>query len=111
MGDGSGAEACCDSCICNLTVVVVTGAVGLFGVHALAAYGIASRLDYVMIPLLFGLGTAVLTLVGINIGAGNLARAKRIAWVGGVVGAGMAGVGGALGSLFPTISLPPVSAG
>ena len=46
----------------NLTVILVTGAVGLFGTNALAAYGIASRLDYVMIPILFGLCTAVLTM-------------------------------------------------
>ncbi len=54
----------------NLTVILVTAAVGLFGTTALAAYGIASRLDYVMIPILFGLCTAVLTMVGVNIGAG-----------------------------------------
>src|SRR6202012_4020280 len=35
----------------NLTVILVTAAVGLFGTTALAAYGISSRLDYVMIPL------------------------------------------------------------
>src|SRR6202020_87136 len=38
----------------NLTVILVTGAVGLFGTTALAGYGIASRLDYIMVPLLFG---------------------------------------------------------
>ena len=65
----------------NLTVILVTGAVGLFGTTALAAYGISSRLDYVMIPLLFGLCTAVLTMVGVNIGAGQIARARRIAWI------------------------------
>jgi Na+-driven multidrug efflux pump len=54
----------------NLTVVLATGAVGVFGTHLLAAYGIASRLDYVMIPILFGLCTAVLTMVGVNLGAG-----------------------------------------
>ncbi len=60
----------------NLTVILVTAAVGLFGTTALAGYGIASRLDYVMIPLLFGLCTAVLTMVGVNIGAGQIARAR-----------------------------------
>ena len=55
----------------NLTVILVTGAVGLFGTTALAAYGISSRLDYVMIPILFGLCTATLTMVGVNIGAGQ----------------------------------------
>src|SRR5476651_1603963 len=35
----------------NLCVILVTGAVGLFGTAALAGYGTASRLDYVMIPI------------------------------------------------------------
>src|SRR6185312_1144454 len=52
----------------NLTVTFVTAAVGRFGAEAIAGYGIASRLDYLQIPLLFGLGTAVVTMVGINIG-------------------------------------------
>ncbi|WP_395372527.1 MATE family efflux transporter [Komagataeibacter diospyri] len=55
----------------NLAVILVTGAVGRFGVDAIAGYGIASRLDYVMIPFLFGLCSAVLTMVGIAIGAGH----------------------------------------
>ena len=67
----------------NLTVILVTGTVGLFGTTALAGYGISSRLDYIMIPLLFGVGTATLTMVGVNIGAGQSARARRIGWVSG----------------------------
>ena len=58
----------------NLTVVLVTGAVGLFGTDAIAGYGIASRLDYIQIPLLFALGSAALTMVGVNIGAGGRDR-------------------------------------
>lgn len=85
----------------NLTVVVVTGAVGLFGIGALAGYGIAARLDYLLIPLLFGLGTAVLTMIGISMGAGNLARAKRIAWIGAFVGAGATEIIGLAAALFP----------
>ena len=39
----------------NLTVVLVTGAVGLFGTDAIAGYGIASRLDYIQIPIVIRL--------------------------------------------------------
>ena len=67
-------------------MILVTGAVGLFGTHSLAAYGIASRLDYIMIPILFGLCTVVLTMFGVNMGAGQTERARRIAWISGVVG-------------------------
>jgi putative MATE family efflux protein len=66
----------------NLTVTIVTAVVGGFGAAAIAGYGIASRLDYIQIPIIFGLGTAMVTMVGINIGAGQMARARRIAWIG-----------------------------
>ncbi|MEI7185986.1 MATE family efflux transporter [Dickeya dianthicola] len=69
----------------NLTVTVVTAVVGLFGPDAIAGYGIASRLDYIQIPLLFGLGTAIMTMVGVNLGAGQVQRAQRIAWVGSAI--------------------------
>ncbi len=69
----------------NLTVAIVTAVVGRFGSDAIAGYGIASRLDYLQIPLLFGLGTAIMTMVGVNLGAGQVQRAQRIAWAGAAV--------------------------
>lgn len=69
----------------NLTVAIVTATVGTFGQAAVAGYGIASRLEYVQVPLLFGLGTAVMTMVGINSGAGQFKRAEQIAWTGAAV--------------------------
>jgi Na+-driven multidrug efflux pump len=85
----------------NLTVVLVTGAVGLFGTDAIAGYGIASRLDYLLIPLLFGLGTAALTMVGTNIGAGQTSRAEHIAWTGAWVAAGFTEAIGLAAAIFP----------
>jgi putative MATE family efflux protein len=85
----------------NLCVILVTGAVGLFGTAALAGYGTASRLDYVMIPILFGLSSAVLTMVGINIGAGNGARARHIAWVSALIGVGITETIGLLAAIAP----------
>jgi putative MATE family efflux protein len=85
----------------NLTVVLVTGAVGLFGAKTIAGYGIASRLDYVLIPLLFALGTAAVTMVGTNIGAGQVARARRVAWVGAALAAGLTETIGLAAALFP----------
>jgi putative MATE family efflux protein len=89
----------------NLTVILVTGAVGLFGTTALAAYGISSRLDYVMIPILFGLCTAVLTMVGVNIGASQIARARQIAWTSSMVGMALTGSIGLIVALFPLLWL------
>ncbi|MBS0548773.1 MAG: MATE family efflux transporter [Proteobacteria bacterium] len=87
----------------NLCVILVTGAVGLFGTAALAGYGTASRLDYVLIPILFGLSSAVLTMVGINVGAGQGARARHIAWISMLVGAGLTGAIGIAAALLPTL--------
>src|SRR5712691_2698656 len=89
----------------NLTVILVTGAVGLFGTTALAAYGIASRLDYVMIPILFGLCTATLTMVGVNFGAGEFVRARRIAWTSAFVGLALTGTIGLIVALYPPLWL------
>jgi putative MATE family efflux protein len=89
----------------NLIVILITGAVGIAGTHALAAFGIASRLDYVMIPLLFGLSSAVLTMVGVNIGAGLVTRARQIAWTGIFVGTGVIGLIGIIISVFPMLWL------
>ena len=86
----------------NLTVILVTGAVGLFGTSALAGYGIASRLDYIMIPLLFGISTATLTMVGVNMGAGQTARARKIGWTSAVVGLVFTGTIGLFVAVFPT---------
>jgi Na+-driven multidrug efflux pump len=85
----------------NITVVLLTGAAGSFGTAALAGYGIASRLDYLLVPLLFGIGTAVLTMVGTNVGAGRSERARRIAWTGAAAGFILTGTIGGAAALFP----------
>lgn len=85
----------------NLMVLLVTAAVGRFGVDAIGGYGTASRLDYVLIPILFGLGTAILTMVGTNIGAGHIARAKKIAWFGTAVSVAFTETVGLLVALLP----------
>ncbi|WP_244423166.1 MATE family efflux transporter [Bradyrhizobium sp. ORS 375] len=89
----------------NLTVILVTALAGRFGTSELAAYGIASRLDYIMIPLLFGLCTATLTMVGINVGAGQGARARRIAWISAASGAALVGGIGLVVALHPPLWL------
>lgn len=85
----------------NLTVTFVTAAVGRFGADAIAGYGIASRLDYIQIPLIFGLGTALVTMVGHNIGAGQVARARSIAWTGAAIAFGMTEAIGLAAAIFP----------
>lgn len=89
----------------NLTVTIVTAVVGLFGADAIAGYGIAARLDYLQIPLLFGLGTAIVTMVGINLGAGQTQRARRIAWIGAAIAFGFTEGIGLAAATFPHVWL------
>lgn len=85
----------------NLTALALTGTVGLFGVDSIAGYGVASRLDYLLVPVLFGLGSATLTLVGTSVGAGDLERARKTTRLGATLGFGIAGGVGLLAALAP----------
>jgi len=87
--------------VANLTVVLTTGLVGAFGSAAIAGYGLASRLDYILIPLLFALGTACVTMVGTNVGAGQHARALKIAWTAAAISAAAVEAIGVAAALFP----------
>lgn len=69
----------------SLTAVIMIGLVGRFGEVALAAYGIGARLEYVLAPVAFGIGSGLTTLVGVAAGAEAWQRAVRVAWTGGVI--------------------------
>lgn len=68
-----------------VTVITVTGFVGRYGTEALAGYGLGSRLELMLIPIAFGIGGALTVAVGANFGAGQFARARKIAWTGAAV--------------------------
>ena len=70
------------------TVLLLTGLIGQFGTSAIAGYGIGSRVEFLLIPIVFGIGTAMTAMVGTNIGAKNIERAEKI----GMVGATTAGL-------------------
>jgi len=96
-----GAPGALNTVLTNLTFVLLTGLVGPFGAAALAGYGMGARLEYLMIPLVFGLGSALVTMVGTNVGAGQVVRAERVAWVGAGLAAGVTGSLGLLTAIFP----------
>jgi putative MATE family efflux protein len=73
----------------NLTIAIATGLVGAFGPAAIAGYGTASRLEYLLIPLVFGLGGPLVAMVGTNVGAGRRDRALRVAWIGAAIAAAL----------------------
>lgn len=83
------------------TILSLTALVSTFGEAALAGYGISARMEFLAIVLIFGIGAAMTSLVGMSIGAHNIARAERIGFVGGTLAAGVAGAIGLLLALFP----------
>ena len=83
------------------TVLVLTAYVASFGEAALAGYGIGSRVEFLIIPLVFGLGAAMTTAVGASVGAGELDRAERLGAIGGLSAGVIAGLVGIVLALFP----------
>jgi putative MATE family efflux protein len=68
----------------NVVIGAATAMVaGAAGTVAVAGYGTGARLEYLLIPLVFGLGAPLVALVGTNVGAGNRERALRIGFIGG----------------------------
>ncbi len=74
------------------TILILTALVARYGADALAGFGIGTRLEFLLIPIAFSVGVASVPLVGTAIGAGDVARARRIAWTAGALAA--AGLGG-----------------
>ena len=91
--------------LANITVLLLTGLVGPFGTKAIAGYGMGARLEYIQIAIAFGLGSALVTMVGTNIGAGNVARAERVAWTGAAFAGCLTGGIGLLFALDPHLWL------
>lgn len=86
----------------TLVFVLTTALVGAAGgPDAIAGYGTAGRLEYLLIPLVFGLGAPLVALVGTNIGAGQHARALRIALVGGALAFALTETVGLAAAVWP----------
>jgi putative MATE family efflux protein len=100
-----GAPGALNTVLTNLTVVLLTGFVGAYGTYALAGYGVGARLEYLQIPLVFGFGSALVAMVGTNVGAGKHARAERVAWIGAGMAAGVTGGIGLIVAVAPQLWL------
>ena len=100
-----GAVACLVVLLTNGTVLIVTGLIGRQGDAAIAGYGIGSRLEYMLIPIAFGVGAALTALVGTNIGARQHARARRLAWTGALMAGAAAALIGAVVAIWPDLWL------
>ena len=96
-----GAPGSLNTLFTNATVVILTGIIGGFGTFALAGYGMGARLEYLLIPLVFGFGSALVAMVGTSVGAGDRPRAERVAWVGAGLAAAVTGAIGVSAALAP----------
>jgi putative MATE family efflux protein len=85
----------------NATAAVGTALFAALGPAGIAAYGLGSRLEYMIIPLGFGLGAPLVALVGTNLGAGNTRRAYRAAWIGAAIGFAITETIGLAAAFFP----------
>ena len=89
--------------ITNLSVMLLTGIAGRLGREVAIGYAMGARLEYILIPLAFGFGTAIVAMVGTNWGAKQYCRAYQIAWTGAAtVGASCAAIG-LIVALCPTL--------
>jgi len=100
-----GLVACLVVILTNGTVLMVTGLIGRAGDSAIAGYGIGSRLEYMLIPIAFGVGAALTALVGTNIGARQHARAQRMAWAGAAMVGTATGILGIIVAIWPDLWL------
>src|SRR6185312_11280938 len=86
----------------SATIGLTTALVGATaGPDALAGYGTGGRLEYLLVPLVFGLGAPLVALVGTNIGAGQRERALRIALTGGAIAFALTEAVGLAAAIWP----------
>ena len=85
------------------TIVVVTRLMSSFGPEALAAYGIGTRLEFLLVPITFAFGVACLSMVGMALGANMDQRAKQVAWSGALLSSVLVGCIGLLVCFWPGI--------
>ncbi|QJX00938.1 MATE family efflux transporter [Frigoriglobus tundricola] len=87
----------------NLTFLALTALVAPFGTAAIAGYGMGGRLEFLLIPVVFGVGSALVPLIGANVGAGNHARVRQATRAGLLFGAGTGAAVGLTAAVVPGV--------
>lgn len=97
-----GAVASVSTLQTSLTIALLTALVGVAaGPDAVAGYGTGARLEFLLVPLVFGFGAPLVALVGTNIGAGQRERALRVALTGGAIAFGLCETVGVAAAIWP----------
>ena len=98
-----GAVSCFSPLQSVLTITIFTRLLAQFGTEVLAGYGIGARLEFMLTSIAFAIGIASVPMVGMTIGAGLVARARRIALVAGCVSFVSVGLFGTVIAIFPDL--------
>jgi len=98
-----GAVACLSPLQSILTILIFTKILAGFGTETLAGYGMGSRLEFLLIPIAFAFGVASVPMVGMAIGAGLVARARRVAWTAGAAAGLSVGLVGLVVAIWPSL--------
>ena len=81
-----GAVSCFSPLQSVLTISIFTHMLAVFDQTAvLAGFGIGARLEFLLTSLSFSFGIASVPIIGMAIGGGNVARARRVAWTAGAM--------------------------
>jgi putative MATE family efflux protein len=96
-----GLIACLITVTTNLSVAVANALVAAQGPAAVAGYGVGARLEYLLIPLAFGMGGPLVAMVGTAMGAGKRERAVRVAWIGAAINGVLSECIGLAAAFFP----------
>ena len=98
-----GAISCFSPLQSVLTISIFTHLLANFGTAILAGYGIGARLEFMLTSVSFAVGIASVPMIGMSVGAGRIARARRIAWSAGLVSFVSVGAIGTLIAMFPDV--------
>ena len=98
-----GAIACLSPLQSVLTISIFTHLLANFGTEILAGYGIGARLEFMLTSISFAVGIASVPMVGMAVGAERVARARRIAWIAGLVSFASVGLVANVIAIFPDL--------
>jgi Na+-driven multidrug efflux pump len=98
-----GAVSCFSPIQSVLTISIFTHMLAGFGAAVLAGYGIGARLEFLLTSLSFSFGIASVPMIGMTIGGGNVARARRIAWTAGSMAFISVGAIAVIIAMFPDL--------
>jgi MATE family, multidrug efflux pump len=98
-----GLVACFSPLQSVLTISIFTHMLAGFGTAVLAGYGIGARLEFMLTSIAFAVGIASVPMIGMTVGAGRIARARRIAWIAGTVSFVSVGAIATIIAIFPDL--------